>query len=302
MPRRSTRTTTAKTAVSEPLTPEVVEEMPQEVAENTMIDAEPKAIVEPDEFASSEFIDANARLPRIQALRGMNAKFCGYFININEMAKAGFIDFDSVANELIEYTFESSGETEQGLLLQKPRMLVCPRTPLLGFDRAATQETEQLVIVGHWQRSFKADDNIGNCQFYEVILLNEDNQPLHTVPLSYVAKGANQATFSQEWQKLTQEVTACHAISNGIAARPKDARFNSLCVFEPEVKRELVGQKQKSFTCRVTGHTVPTMETWKSFFVGYNQSLKKQVWDGLQPTLPPAIPETLALPGVTEEE
>ncbi len=110
------------------------------------------------------------------------------------------------------------------------------------------------------------------------------------------------ATFSQEWQKLTQEVTACHAISNGIAARPKDARFNSLCVFEPEVKRELVGQKQKSFTCRVTGHTVPTMETWKSFFVGYNQSLKKQVWDGLQPTLPPAIPGTLALPGVSEEE
>ena len=297
-----TRNTTTTTSVSEPLTPEVVEQMPTEIAENTLINNEPTAISEPDEFASSEFIDPNARLPRIQALRGMNPKLCGYFININEMAKAGFIDFDSVANELVEYTFESSGKTEQGLLLQKPRMLVCPRTPLLGFDKAATQETEQLVIVGHWQRSFKEDDNIGNCQFYEIILLNEDNQPLHTVPLSYVAKGANQATFSQEWQKLTQEVTTCHAIANGIAARPKDARFKSLCVFELEAKREQVGTKQKSFACRVTGHTVPTMETWKSFFVGYNPILKKQVWDGLQPTLPPAIPETLALPGGTEEE
>ncbi|MCH2232415.1 MAG: DUF5895 domain-containing protein [Crocinitomicaceae bacterium] len=301
MPRRGTRTTTTKASVSEPLTPEVVEEIPTEIAGNTLINGEPTAITEPDEFASSEFIDKDARLPRIQALRGMNAKFCGYFISVEEMAKAGFLDFDSVANELIEYSFESSGETEQGLLLQKPRLLVCPRTPLLGFDRAATQETEQLVIVGHWQRSFKEDDNIGNCQFYEVILLNEDNQPLHTVPLSYIAKGANQATFSQEWQKLTQEVTACHALYNGIAARPKDARFKSLCVFEPEVKRELVGQKQKSFSCRVVGHTVPTMENWKQFFVGYNPILKKQVWDGLQPTLPPAIPETLALPGGVEE-
>ena len=203
MPRRGTRTTT-KTAVSEPLTPEVVEEMPPEIAENTLINTEPTAITEPDELASSEFIDPNARLPRIQALRGMTPQLCGYFINVEEMAKAGFIDYDSVSKQIVEYTFESSGETEQGLLLQKPRLLVCPRTPLLGFDRAASQETEQLVIVGHWQRSFKEDDNIGNCQFYEVILLNEDNQPLHTVPLSYIAKGANQATFSQEWQKLTQ--------------------------------------------------------------------------------------------------
>jgi hypothetical protein len=298
MPRRSTRTTTTTT---EPLTPEVVDEMPTEMAENTVINTETTAITEPDEFASSEFIDQNARLPRIQALRGMTPQLCGYFINIDEMAKAGFIDFDSVADQLIEYSFESSGETEQGLLLQKPRLLVCPRTPLLGFDRAATKETEQLVIVGHWQRSFKDDDNIGNCQFYEIILLNEENQPLHSVPLSYIAKGANQATFSQEWQKLTQEVTACHAIANGIAARPKDARFKSLCVFELEVKRELVGQKQKSFTCRIVGHTIPTMETWKQFFVGYNPILKKQIWDGLQPTLPPAIPETLALPGGVEE-
>ena len=297
------RSTTTKTAVSEPLTPEVVEQMPQAVAENTMINAEPTTIMEPDEFASSEFIDPNARLPRIQALRGITPQLCGYFLNIDEMAKAGFIDYDSVSKQLIEYTFESSGETEQGLLLQKPRLLVCPRTPLLGFDRAATKETEQLVILGHWQRSFKEDDNIGNCQFYEVILLNEDNQPLHTVPLSYVAKGANQATFSQEWQRLTQEVTTCHAIANGIAARPKDARFKSLCVFELKVTRELVGTKQKSFTCRVTGHTAPTPDTWKQFFVGYNPILKKQVWDGLQPTLPPSIPETttLALPEGVEE-
>ncbi|MEM8777568.1 MAG: DUF5895 domain-containing protein [Cyanobacteria bacterium P01_G01_bin.49] len=166
-------------------------------------------------------------------------------------------------------------------------------------------EAEQLVILGHWRREYKEDDNVGNCQMYEVILLNKENQPLHTVPLSYIAKGSNQATFSQDWQKFLGEITACHAITNGIAARPKDARFNALCVFEFEVKREQVGQKQKSFACRVVGHTVPTLENWTDFFVGYDQGLKKQIWEGLQPTMPLLTPgsktEPLALPGTVEE-
>ena len=300
--------------VSEPLTPEVMDTMPPEVAQNTLINAQPpRALSDPDEFASAEFIDPNARLPRLQALRGTNPKLCGYFINIEEMAKAGWLDFDSVATDLTEYTYESSGNTEQGLLLQQPRMLVCVRTPLLGFDRTASMEAEQLVILGHWRREYKEDDNIGNVQMYEIFLLNEDNQPLHSLPLSYVAKGANQATFSQEWQKLTQEVTACHAVrqhsrsetTNGIAARPKDARFKSLCVFEPVVERQQVGTKQKSFACRITGHTVPTVENWTEFFVGYDQLLKQQVWQGLQPTMPLLTPgqdsATAALPGTVDE-
>ena len=66
-----TRNTTTTTSVSEPLTPEVVEHKPQAVAENTLINAEPTTIIEPDEFASSDFIDKDARLPRIQALRAI---------------------------------------------------------------------------------------------------------------------------------------------------------------------------------------------------------------------------------------
>jgi hypothetical protein len=137
------------------------------------------------------------------------------------------------------------------------------------------------------------------------LLLDANNQPLHTVPLSYVAKGANNATFSAEWQKLTEEITACHAIANGIAARPKNSQFKSLCVFAFTVARELVGKKQKSPACRVVSHESPTMENWREYFVGYDASLKTQVWDGLQPTLPLMVPSetTLvpALPSSVEE-
>jgi len=258
-----------------------------------------------DEFASAQFLDPNARLPRIQALRGMTPDNCGYFLSVEEMAKSGWVDFDAIADQLTLYTFESSGQQEQGLLLKSPRMLVCPRTPLLAFDRQASIETEQLTILGNWRREYKEDDNVGNCQMYEVILLSPDNQPLHTIPLSYVAKGANHATFSTEWQKLIDEVTACHAIANGIAARPKNSQFKSLCVFAFTVARELVGKKQKSPACRVISHESPTMETWKHYFLGYDVTLKNQVWHGLQPTMPMFVPgettEVPALPALVED-
>lgn len=258
-----------------------------------------------DEFASPQFLDPNARLPRLQALRGTTPDLCGYFISVEEMAKSGWIDFEPVADQLVTYTFESSGQLEQGLLLKSPRMLVCPRTPLLAFDRQASMETEQLTILGNWRREYRDDDNVGNCQMYEVLLLDANNNPLHTIPLSYIAKGSNHATFSAEWQKLTEEITACHAIANGIAARPKNSQFKSLCVFAFTVARELVGKKQKSPACRVISHESPTMETWKQYFIGYDASLKMQVWDGLQPTMPLMVPgettEVPALPASVEE-
>jgi hypothetical protein len=197
-----------------------------------------------DEFADPQYLDPKARLPRIQALRGMSPDLCGYFLSVEEMAKSGWVDFDPVADQLVTYTFESSGQQEQGILLKAPRMLVCPRTPLL-------------------------------------------------------AKGSNQASFSAEWQKLTEEITACHAIASGIVARPKNALFKSLCVFAFTVARELVGKKQKSPACRVVAHESVTMENWRDYFVGYDANLKTQAWEGLQPTLPMIVPgETTEVPAL----
>lgn len=292
MPRK---TTTFSEVV---VTPEIVSETESSVVPSSPVLDESQ----PDEFSSSEFVDPNARLPRLQALRGNSPETCGYFIAVEQIAKAGWGDFDSVAEHLINYTFESSGEQEQGLLIRNPRMLVCPRTPLLGYDRTASKESEQLVIVGQWQREYKEDENIGNCQMYEVVLLSGENQPLHSVPLSYVAKGANQGTFSQQWQQLVDEVTTCHALSNSLAARPKNAKFKSLCVFAFQTARELVGKKQKSPACRVIGHESPSLDNWKDYFVGYDASLKQRIWGGLQPEMPLIMPgEMPTLPALSEE-
>jgi hypothetical protein len=94
-----------------------------------------------------------------------------------------------------------------------------------------------------------------------------------------VAKGANHATFSQEWQKFIMEMTTCHAISNGIAARPKNGKFNSLCAFSFQTGRELAGTKRKSPCCKVISHDVPNLENWHNYFVGYNQTMKLATWE-----------------------
>ena len=240
-----------------------------------------------DEFSSSEFLDPKARLPRIQALRGENPAQCGYFVPGGESAKAGF-DFALIEEYLTDYTF-NSGESETGFLFKQPRMLVVARSGLLGFSRQQTKEEGNLAVLGHWQKSFKENADVGNVQMYEVVLLGKDDKPLHSSPLSYVAKGANGASFSQEWQKFCWEITNCRALNLRIAAREMDARFRVCCVFEPVIAREIVGKKEKAPVCKIVGHTVATLENWKSLFIGYDAPLKEQIWESLQPlTIAPA--------------
>jgi Family of unknown function (DUF5895) len=242
-----------------------------------------------DRFAAPEYVNPNARLPRIQALRGENgASECGYFITETEMAKAGWGQIDET--ELIVYEYNSGGK-ERGLLIQSPRMLVVPRSPLFAFDRQASRQEERLIVAGQYNKQqYSNRDKYGTAQCYEVILLDEHNQPLHEIGLAYVAKGANQASFSFHWQQLVNEVTKCHAIANSIPARAKDVRFNSLCVFQFTVKRELAGNNAKSPACKVHSHVAPTQENWEQFFLGRQDDIADRFLNLLAPTTELVLP------------
>jgi hypothetical protein len=253
--------------------------------ESALTTTQPTAITTTtkDRFAEPEYVNPNARLPRIQALRGENgAAECGYFITEQEMANAGWGDFDE--SQMMIYEFNSGGK-ERGLLLKSPRMLVVPRSPLFAFDRQLSRQEERLHIAGEYSKQRHADrEKYGTAQAYEVLLLDKDNQPLHEIALAYVAKGANQASFSFHWQQLVQEVTKCHAIANGIPARAKDIRFNCLCVFEFTVKRELAGNNAKSPACKVHSHTSPTQANWEQYFLGRNDEVADRFLDLMVPT------------------
>jgi Family of unknown function (DUF5895) len=265
--------------------------------------AKPQPKAQQDRFAAPEYVNQSARLPRIQALRGENgASECGYFITETEMAKAGWAQIDE--SELIIYEYNSGGK-ERGLLIQSPRMLVVPRSPLFAFDRQVSRQEERLIVAGQYNKQLYSNrDKYGTAQCYEVVLLDEHNQPLHEIGLAYVAKGANQASFSFHWQQLVNEVTKCHAIANSIPARAKDARFNSLCVFQFTVKRELAGNNAKSPACKVHSHVAPTQENWEQFFLGRQDEIADRFLNLLAPTTELVLPKanTLSLVEHTDDE
>jgi Family of unknown function (DUF5895) len=242
-----------------------------------------------DRFAEPEYVNPNARLPKIQALRGENgATECGYFITEKEMANAGWISVDE--SQMMIYEFNSGGK-ERGILIKSPRMLVVPRSPLFAFDRALSRQEERLHIVGAYSKAKYSDrEKFGTAQAYEVLLLGADNNPLHETAFAYLAKGANQASFSFHWQQLVGEVTKCHAIANGIPARAKDVRFNCLCVFEFAVKRELAGKNAKSPACKVDSHTIPNQSNWEQFFLGRNDTVADIFLDLMCPTTKLFVP------------
>lgn len=230
-------------------------------------DTAEKAPIIKDRFASSEYNDLSARLATLQALRGEKGDVdCGYFLTEAELRKAGW--YNVKIEDLTTYEF-NSGSKERGILIKSPRMLVVQRSPLFAIDRQASLVEKRMVVVGVYSRQLHKDrEKYGLGQYYEVMLLDENNQPLHESPLGYLAKGANQASFSTHWQQLVNEVTRCHAIANQIPTRPKNASFTSLCVLKLKVKRELAGNNLKSYACKVDSHESPTQDNWESFFLG----------------------------------
>jgi hypothetical protein len=250
-----------------------------------------------DRFATVEYNDPAAKLPKIQALRGEKGDIdCGYFITETEMQKAGWHSVK--VKDLTIYQYNSGGQ-ERGLLLKTPRMLVVQRSSLFAFDRQASMQQKQMIVSGTYSRqSHNEREKYGLGQYYEVLLLDESNEPLHELPLGYLAKGANQASFSSHWQQLVNEITRFHAQANGIPARPKNSMFTCLCVFQFSVKRELAGTSMKSYACKVDGFVSPIAANWESFFLG-RESEKA---DRFLQLMAPTAPTMMALPQSQEPE
>ncbi len=234
--------------------------------------------IERDGFTSDEFIDKNAALPTVIVLN--DQLHCGYFIPVSTMAKCGWIDFDE--SQLISHTFRS-GEVEQGVLITNPRMLVCPKTELYQYDVQASEQQQRKAIVGLYDAALKDDKNVKTERLYLVFFLDENNNPLHSLPLKYAARGVNGATFEVERRAFKAQLETCHALTNQVPAKPKNDLFHALGVFCFTTQAELVGEKQnKSWCCRVVNHESPTTETWKNYFIGYTH-LKDYAWSALEP-------------------
>ncbi len=219
--------------------------------------------------------------PYAQALRGENPAQCGYFVPLSQAEKAGWKNLEGT--EMTEYAY-NSGQTEVGVLLQQPRMILTPICQLGAFDRQASQTEETLVVLGEWDRAKHSNDpNAGNFQIFLVMFMDANKQPLHDIPLRLFAKGSHQATLSIEWQKFCTSVARCQAEANKTLFRPKNEVFNALCIFQPIIIRKSVGDKVKSPACYIDGYVHPTVLNWQDFFMGTDERLADAIIDILNP-------------------
>jgi hypothetical protein len=91
------------------------------------------------------------------------------------------------------------------------------------------------------------------------------------------------ATFEVERRAFKSQLETCHALTNQVAAKPKNDLFHALGVFCFTTSAELVGEKQnKSWCCRVVSHEAPTTENWRDYFIGYTH-FKDYAWSTLEP-------------------
>ena len=135
-----------------------------------------------DRFASPEYCNPDAKLPFIQSLRGENPSECGFFLSLDQMAKASWLN---VPETLDSYTF-SSGAVERGLIFCQPRMLVVPKSGLLAARTVKAENgNSELELLGNY-RDFKGQSGVTNIQIFEVLLLDLDNYPLHEIPFQYI--------------------------------------------------------------------------------------------------------------------
>jgi Family of unknown function (DUF5895) len=174
----------------------------------------PSAAEVKDRFAAPEYVNPNARLPRIQALRGENGPSeCGYFITETEMAKAGWGHVDE--NELIVYEYSSGGK-ERGLLIKSPRMLVVPRSPLFAFDRQISRQEERLVVAGQYNKQLYSDRARGGGNVLSRLLgaLPWSGNPTGAHPQTVGKPDVRGASRNEKRDPLTQT----HAVGVGEAS------------------------------------------------------------------------------------
>ncbi len=242
-----------------------------------------------DKYLGSQYAKTDISYPYFQALRGeVDPSHCGYFIPLSQLEKSSW-HTELKAENMTTYTY-NNGMAEVGLLLTSPRMIINPISPLMMFDRASSTKAETLVVLGEWNRTLSDDPNIGNYQVYLIIFLDENNQPLHDIPFRFTAKGAQQASLNAQWQLLCTAVARCQASAAKTRFYPRNNAYNMLCIFQPIIARKLVGTKTKSLCCYIDGFVAPTMDNWRSFFVGIDENLADFMIEIINPQVQNQLP------------
>ena len=147
---------------------------------------------------------------------------------------------------------DKEGVTIPENIIHNPRMLILQRSLLLKVETRTGR-----ILRASIARESKEENTYMCVRMYMILSVDEDNNPLHEVPLQLTAKGCFQFEFDQKLCEFRGTMTKAY---NEKATFMKDSWY-SMCVFVPTFKSMMRGEgsKQKK-ACITTGYEKPTKE------------------------------------------
>lgn len=218
---------------------------------------------EPDEFSSEDY--RSDKVPSYPWLKVLNsARVHGVLVTFDQAMIAGWRDLN--VYPMYEQALKN-GEVDAGMHIQNPRMLVIRVGEQLRLNSARK-------VVGKWIKGDK-ERGFKPAQKALVFFLDQDNQPLHEIPFGWTIKGYMQYSFIDALERYRKEFETVWAKARGEVRTAKNQKFHSMVVFDWQSGAELKGSAQASnYACMVKSFTVPTVENYRSLFVGYDAEVK----------------------------
>ena len=123
-------------------------------------------------------------------------------------------------------------DTVSGKIILNTRILI------LQLSRLLKVEINTGRIVKVWTRNDKKDETHVCVRKYMILFVDENNNPLHEIPVQLTAKGCFQFEFDTKVCEFRTEMTK---LCNEKATRMNDAWY-SMCVFVPTFKSMMRGE------------------------------------------------------------
>jgi hypothetical protein len=232
-----------------------------------------------DLFNSDEFLPEKQIIPWLQVLNAEDPERAGFFISIENCKSADIIIPESwkpfkarfKSGETDRTTGRFIPNTTDGYLFTDARFLVVRQGTLSMFSKRTASAPEAYIGTFDYKVYREQKDSLILKTKHLVYLLSDDNQLLHQSPIQFTGKGVFGATFSEHLRAFQSELQKSYGKQRG-------AKFLINGVFCCKTASELRGESPNTaWVSVIESHLVPTKETWKDLFVGYDDALREKL-------------------------
>ncbi|MBF2050785.1 MAG: hypothetical protein IGS54_26060 [Elainella sp. C42_A2020_010] len=229
-----------------------------------------------DEFDSQAFEAQRESLPYLQLLNAQDPDQSGFFITTENMELVNFTPTEEWTPHTATFQNGTIAEGYRSLLA---RFLILHKSKLMMFDGSpnrAEHDRDTNEFIGVYRKSQYERSTMILKTRYLVYVISKDKRLLHDSPLLLTAKGSFSGSFGETVEQFRNDMSKAYGAATG-AKKPRGDRFMALSILAVRVQPELKGQSKKSWVCSVADYGVPTIENWKSFFIGYRPELKERI-------------------------